>query len=426
MPHIYVPLPLGFSPSDHRNSVNVEQGQYETLQSATTTTDTNYHHILSYFYQLGNFLRTFEDIHKTHPDDFLLKLISDVVVSSDTCLIDRVLLEMEGNSYLAPHNIKTTLSLENPITVEPMLPHGGRESQSAEPSMRNSSNIGDNSIFSRETKGNNCVITPLCMELIKEEGFVQFCINCTEYDIPEQNSNNGKDTSTSHTSVLSTLIKYGLKKNEKMSTDSYKVPIASSPMTLQHFFEEIERLKIRRDYKEFISLNTINTANNNINTSRGKGTSTEKQSCGHDASVNNLEGVCSRVLLTLTPGSSHFISRYNNSYSNNNEERKKRDKVKRIRDGLLCKGMGDKKKHEVTMIHNVIGDLLKIIQNQQEETDREAEGTTRMSPVIINVGEGKGYASKIISTCEGVPIIGLDCNPMHKEAALERSDDVLL
>ena len=77
---------------------------------------------------------------------------------------------------------------------------------------------------------------------------------------------------------------------------------------------------------------------------------------------------------------------------------------------IIDSGMSDKKKHEVTMMYKNIKDSL--MNNDDIKT-------------IINIGEGKGYLSRALALCKGLQVIGLDCNPHHRDSSFERIDRIL-
>lgn len=44
---------------------------------------------------------------------------------------------------------------------------------------------------------------------------------------------------------------------------------------------------------------------------------------------------------------------------------------------------------------------------------------------MINIGEGKGYVSRAVALCDALQVIGLDCNPNHREGAVQRIEQLL-
>ena len=90
---------------------------------------------------------------------------------------------------------------------------------------------------------------------------------------------------------------------------------------------------------------------------------------------------------------------------------------KKVREALIGVGMCTKKRHEVVQMHKAVGSLLNAHQQSSQWPS---------PPVVaINVGEGRGYVSRVISVCEGITVVGMDCNPQHKEAALERLEPIV-
>eukprot|EP00796_Vickermania_ingenoplastis_P011114 gene11114-7740_t len=91
-------------------------------------------------------------------------------------------------------------------------------------------------------------------------------------------------------------------------------------------------------------------------------------------------------------------------------------KKKRILNFVLSKGMNQKKIHEVSIMAQSIADLVQCCTK-----------TTSSDPVktVINIGEGKGYVSRALSLAWGLQVIGLDCNPAHKEKAVGRIEGLV-
>jgi hypothetical protein len=78
----------------------------------------------------------------------------------------------------------------------------------------------------------------------------------------------------------------------------------------------------------------------------------------------------------------------------------------------LLSGMCPKKRHEAVRVHQIVSKLAAAAQVQS----------------VINVGEGKGYVSRLLALDSGLQVIGLDCNPAHRESSsgrLERTFDQL-
>lgn len=89
-------------------------------------------------------------------------------------------------------------------------------------------------------------------------------------------------------------------------------------------------------------------------------------------------------------------------------------KKERILDFVLSSGMSMKKKHEVKIMSSAVFDLVRCC-------------ATKSNPVntIINIGEGKGYVSRALSLVHSLQVVGLDCNPAHKEKAIERNEQLV-
>lgn len=97
-------------------------------------------------------------------------------------------------------------------------------------------------------------------------------------------------------------------------------------------------------------------------------------------------------------------------------DRRARAEKKRVLDTVLGYGMSLKKQHEVAIMRESVCDLV----------DR-CNYSARHAPVhtVVNIGEGKGYVSRAIALCDGIQVVGLDCNPAHKERALERVESLI-
>ncbi|RNF20050.1 uncharacterized protein Tco025E_03879 [Trypanosoma conorhini] len=94
----------------------------------------------------------------------------------------------------------------------------------------------------------------------------------------------------------------------------------------------------------------------------------------------------------------------------------------RVMEAVLGHGMGTKKQHEVSVMRETIVDLVKCCNSAPSDA-----GAPPLEPVetVFNVGEGKGYVSRALALCDGLQVIGLDCNPAHKERAVERVEFLL-
>ncbi|CAG9572364.1 conserved hypothetical protein [Leishmania major strain Friedlin] len=113
-----------------------------------------------------------------------------------------------------------------------------------------------------------------------------------------------------------------------------------------------------------------------------------------------------------------------------------------ILDLVVSQGMSLKKQHEVPIMRMTIRDLVLCcnagvgrtsavqLQTGEQEDVRGATGKHRcgdVAPVrtVINIGEGKGYVSRAVSLCDNLQVVGLDCNPAHKERAVERFESLV-
>ncbi|CAD2221610.1 hypothetical protein AGDE_07306 [Angomonas deanei] len=90
----------------------------------------------------------------------------------------------------------------------------------------------------------------------------------------------------------------------------------------------------------------------------------------------------------------------------------RRERILRL---VLSHGMSGKKKHEVSVMEQSTMDLVHFC----------ASKTKIPVTTIMNVGEGKGYVSRALSLCDGMQLIGLDCNPQHKDGAMSRMDSLI-
>ncbi|PBJ71455.1 hypothetical protein BCY84_16797 [Trypanosoma cruzi cruzi] len=104
------------------------------------------------------------------------------------------------------------------------------------------------------------------------------------------------------------------------------------------------------------------------------------------------------------------------------DELKKRLRRDRVMKVVLGHGMGRKKQHEVGVVRDTIVDLVACC-----NATRTGTGMLPPDPVetVLNVGEGKGYVSRALALCDGLQVVGLDCNPAHKERAMERVEFLL-
>ncbi|TPP55040.1 Methyltransferase domain family protein [Leishmania donovani] len=113
-----------------------------------------------------------------------------------------------------------------------------------------------------------------------------------------------------------------------------------------------------------------------------------------------------------------------------------------ILDLVVSQGMNLKKQHEVPIMRMTIRDLVLCcnagvgrasavrLQTGEQEDVRGKTGKHRcgdVAPVgtVINIGEGKGYVSRAVSLCDNLQVVGLDCNPAHKERAVERFESLV-
>nr|CCC90543.1 conserved hypothetical protein [Trypanosoma congolense IL3000] len=92
--------------------------------------------------------------------------------------------------------------------------------------------------------------------------------------------------------------------------------------------------------------------------------------------------------------------------------RNRKDRADRMLQVILGHGMGPKKQHEVRIMHDNVVDLITHC-NTTLQTEESVQ-------TVINIGEGKGYVSRALALCSGLQVVGLDCNPAHKERAAER------
>ncbi|KPA76278.1 hypothetical protein ABB37_08011 [Leptomonas pyrrhocoris] len=120
-----------------------------------------------------------------------------------------------------------------------------------------------------------------------------------------------------------------------------------------------------------------------------------------------------------------------------------REHKQQILDLVVSHGMNPKKQHEVRIMRDTIHDLVDCcnagIDGQQRgsgtaDFDAEGQAVPQAAPepsaavrveTVINMGEGKGYVSRAVALCDNLQVIGLDCNPAHKERAVERVESLL-
>ncbi|CUG87203.1 methyltransferase, putative [Bodo saltans] len=90
-------------------------------------------------------------------------------------------------------------------------------------------------------------------------------------------------------------------------------------------------------------------------------------------------------------------------------------------DHNMCK----KKQHEVSVMRGCLRDLL---QNCCPDDASSCDFRSRdgiQGSTLMNIGEGKGYCSRVLALCDGVQVVGLDCNPDHKEGSSGRVEKVV-
>ncbi|GET87687.1 hypothetical protein, conserved [Leishmania tarentolae] len=122
--------------------------------------------------------------------------------------------------------------------------------------------------------------------------------------------------------------------------------------------------------------------------------------------------------------------------------RARRQHEQDILDLVVSQGMSLKKQHEVPIMRMTIRDLVlccnagvertsavRLQTEEQECGQGEAEehrcGDVAPVCTVINIGEGKGYVSRAVSLCDNLQVVGLDCNPAHKERAVERFESLV-
>ena len=152
---------------------------------------------------------------------------------------------------------------------------------------------------------------------------------------------------------------------------------------LKNFFDATERLKLRRRHTDY---------------PRPADTLFPERTAA--ASSSNT---------TANDNSSTYDDKPPNAFALSGDERT------HVRAALLGRGMCTKKKHEVAIMDDTIRAVLREAAT--------AAGTESLT--VMNIGEGKGYVSRVLSICEGTPVVGVDCNPLHKEVALDRLEPLL-
>lgn len=126
-----------------------------------------------------------------------------------------------------------------------------------------------------------------------------------------------------------------------------------------------------------------------------------------------------------------------------------------IMDLVVSHGMNLKKQHEVRIMRDTIHDLVEscnagldthgttlatALEREKNTTggvyaerpatsaggaDASSCSSAVRVETVINIGEGKGYVSRAVALCDNLQVIGLDCNPAHKERAVERIESLL-
>lgn len=99
---------------------------------------------------------------------------------------------------------------------------------------------------------------------------------------------------------------------------------------------------------------------------------------------------------------------------------------------VISQGMGPKKQHEVHIMRDTIVDAIRCsseppAQGGDEEVERGYGGRGRSDAItsVINIGEGKGYVSRALAFCDGLQVVGIDCNPAHRERSMERIEALM-
>ena len=83
---------------------------------------------------------------------------------------------------------------------------------------------------------------------------------------------------------------------------------------------------------------------------------------------------------------------------------------------MVDHSMDKKKQHEVHIMRKTMRSLLRASSSLPEPT-------TEIS--VLNIGEGKGYVSRVLALCDGYQVVGLDCNPNHKEGSSSRLEKIV-
>lgn len=143
---------------------------------------------------------------------------------------------------------------------------------------------------------------------------------------------------------------------------------------------------------------------------------TRRLMLGRRCSPNN-DGAS--VTLTLRPGDAASTVAATSSHTTTTAPADAA-RVARVLKFTMSFGMNPKKQHEVAIMRGVIADLVSCCRASSEDKSSETGPST-----VINIGEGKGYVSRTIALCDGLQVVGVDCNPAHKERAFERFEDLL-
>lgn len=86
---------------------------------------------------------------------------------------------------------------------------------------------------------------------------------------------------------------------------------------------------------------------------------------------------------------------------------------------LVDHNMCHKKQHEVHVMRDTVKDLVRALAASRAA----AGGNTCIT--VMNVGEGKGYCSRVLALADGFQVVGLDCNPLHKEGSSGRVEKIV-
>ncbi|CCW65702.1 unnamed protein product [Phytomonas sp. EM1] len=100
---------------------------------------------------------------------------------------------------------------------------------------------------------------------------------------------------------------------------------------------------------------------------------------------------------------------------------------RRILEVVLSHGMSSKKQHEVAIMTDTIADLVDCCGGSvHREQPKPTDATDAMAVhTVINIGEGKGYVSRALALCDRLQVVGIDCNPMHKEGMPKLTEKLL-